>query len=170
MSELGRVTWRIAGISFVQTAGLVAAYYIMPMNLTHRPPVVRVASSLLLLVIVFAWQVRRVMRAESPLYRGLVSLSLAVPLLVVVFAGLYLTLSVNDAGSFSEELGRTDALYFTMTTLATVGYGDISPSSSLARITTMTQMVANVVVIGFAVRVLGRMASNYISRNPGYPS
>ena len=31
---------------------------------------------------------------------------------------------------FSETFGRTDALYFTVTVLATVGFGDITPVTS----------------------------------------
>lgn len=166
MDALGRTAWRIAGISFLQAAGLVLVYYVMPISF-QRSPALRVLSSLVILVAVLTWQVKAVMRAESRLYRGLISLGMAVPLLVVVYASIYLTLSINDVGSFSEELGRTDALYFTMTTLATVGYGDISPTTSAARIATMTQMIANVVVIGLAVRVLGQMASDYFARHPG---
>ena len=160
------VVRRIAGISFLQATGLVIAYYVMPINYSQRPPALQVVLGLVILVVVLAWQVRGVMRAESRLYRGMVSLGFAIPLLIVVYASVYLTLSTSDTASFSEELGRTDALYFTMTTLATVGYGDISPTSSLARITAMTQMVANVLVIGLAVRVLGHMASDYFSPQP----
>lgn len=170
MSQLSQATWRVAGISLLQASGLIAAYYIMPLYSSQRSAALRVVASLLLLVVVLAWQVREAIRAESQLYRGLVSLGLAVPLLIVVYASIYLTLSINDVESFSEKLGRTDALYFTMTTLTTIGYGDISPTSSPARITTMSQMVANVVVIGLAVRVLGYKASNYLLRHPRDPS
>jgi len=166
MNGSSRVAWRIAGISFLQATGLVTAYYLMPINFSERSPALRVVSTIVILVLVLAWQVRAVMRAESRLYRGLISLGLVVPLLIVVYASIYLTLSISNAASFSEELGRTDALYFTMTTLATVGYGDIFPTTPAARITAMSQMVANVIVIGLAVRVVGHMASDYFSQQP----
>jgi hypothetical protein len=166
MNGSSRVAWRIAGISFLQATGLVIAYYLMPINFSERSPALRVVSTIVILVLVLAWQVRAVMRAESRLYRGLISLGLVVPLLIVVYASIYLTLSISNAASFSEELGRTDALYFTMTTLATVGYGDIFPTTPAARITAMSQMVANVIVIGLAVRVVGHMASDYFSQQP----
>jgi voltage-gated potassium channel len=51
-------------------------------------------------------------------------------------------------------LTKTDALYFTVTVFATVGFGDIVPRTELARIVTMSQMLADLVVIGLIVRVM----------------
>jgi hypothetical protein len=170
MTDLSRVAWRVAGITLLQTTGLVVAYYLMPITTSERSPALRVVLSLVILVVVLALQVRNVIRSDSRLYRGLISLGLALPLVVVVFASIYLTLSTNNVNSFSEELGRTDALYFTMTTLSTVGYGDISPVSSAARITSMLQMIANVIVAGLAVNVLGQMASTFLSQRRDEPA
>ena len=68
--------------------------------------------------------------------------------MTVAFAVFYLNLSARDPDAFSEPLGRTAALYFTMTTLTTVGYGDITARTDAARIAVMVQFLFNVAVIG----------------------
>lgn len=165
-----RAVWRIVLIAVLQTAGLLVVFYLMPVTTRDRSFAIRFVGSVTLVALVFVWQVKRVIAAESRLFRSLTSLGLAIPLVVVVYAGLYLTLSLDDPAAFSEVLAKTDALYFTVTTLATVGYGDISPTSDLARIVAMTQMVANVTLIGFSVRIVSSMASNLLrdrrSRKP----
>jgi hypothetical protein len=74
--------------------------------------------------------------------------------MVIAFAITYLNLSVRNAAAFTEPLGRTSSLYFTVTTLATVGYGDIAARTDGARIAVMIQMVFNVAVLGSAVKVI----------------
>jgi voltage-gated potassium channel len=60
----------------------------------------------------------------------------------------------TDAGSFDEEaLTRTDALYFTVTVFATVGFGDITPASQAARLVGSTQMILDLIVLGLGIRV-----------------
>jgi hypothetical protein len=51
-------------------------------------------------------------------------------------------------------MSRTDALYFTVTTFATVGFGDITARSQGARIIVILQMLADLLVLGFGVKVL----------------
>ena len=49
---------------------------------------------------------------------------------------------------------RLDALYFTMTTFSTVGYGDISPKSEVARALVTGQLVVDLVLIGLIAKVI----------------
>lgn len=52
----------------------------------------------------------------------------------VVFFGLaYFYLSKVDGGHFNQAIGAVDAVYFSFVTIATVGYGDIHPMSTLAK-------------------------------------
>jgi voltage-gated potassium channel len=71
-----------------------------------------------------------------------------------LYASVYVVMSHSDPHSFSEVLGRTDALYFTMTVFATVGFGDITPVTETARIVTMTQMLAGILAVGHAAKLL----------------
>jgi hypothetical protein len=82
------------------------------------------------------------------------AIGLAVPLLVVVFAATYFVLSSQDPGAFSEPLDRSDALYFTVTTLATVGFGDIAAQTTNARLVVTGQIVLGVLLVGAVARAL----------------
>jgi voltage-gated potassium channel len=63
-------------------------------------------------------------------------------------------IAYNQPDSFTQTLSRTDGLYFTVTVFATVGFGDITPRSELARIITTTQMLFGLVIFGLIVRTL----------------
>ena len=47
-----------------------------------------------------------------------------------------------SAGNFSQPLNHTDALYFTVTVFATVGFGDITATTEAARLVVTGQMIA----------------------------
>jgi hypothetical protein len=49
-------------------------------------------------------------------------------------------------------MNRTDALYFTVTTFATVGFGDITATSQIARLMVTVQMVLDLLILGFGLR------------------
>lgn len=79
---------------------------------------------------------------------------LAVVYIVVVFFALtYYLMERTDPGQFDGLETRTDALYLSIVTLGTVGYGDVHAVGQAARIATMVQIVFDLVVIGalFAV-------------------
>ena len=86
--------------------------------------------------------------------RAIDALAVSVTTMVVAFAVLYLNQSARDPAAFTEHLGRTDALYFTMTTLTTIGYGDIAALTGTARVAVMVQMLFNVAVIGTSARLI----------------
>ncbi len=64
-------------------------------------------------------------------------------------------------------MSRLDALYFTVTTLATVGFGDITPTSDVARAVTTVQMVMGVVLLGVGVRLLVSVAQKAAEERRG---
>lgn len=74
-------------------------------------------------------------------------------IVVVFFALTYYLLERNDPSQFDGLTTRTDALYFSIVTLGTVGYGDVHAAGQEARIAAMVQIVFDLVVIGalFAV-------------------
>jgi voltage-gated potassium channel Kch len=102
------------------------------------------------------------------------TLAIGMPLLLVVFAATYVTIDGQQSGAFTEPLTRTDGLYFTVTTFATVGYGDISPVTELARVAVTVQMVVGIIAVGLIAKVvLGAVnlarARNSASRSPVEP-
>jgi voltage-gated potassium channel len=99
-----------------------------------------------------AWQVRAIVNAPHPLVRGLAALALSLPLFLVLFAAVYVVLATTEPGSFSEPLSKVDAFYFVVTVFATVGFGDIAPVSGIARSLVTVQMIADLVLIGLALK------------------
>jgi ion channel len=60
----------------------------------------------------------------------------------------------SNADNFNvDSLTRTDSLYFTVTVFATVGFGDITATSQVARVVVTTQMILDLLVVGLVVKV-----------------
>jgi hypothetical protein len=111
-------------------------------------------GGLVLFVVLVAWQLRAIVRAPHPVLRAVEAVAFALPMLVVIFAFAFLTISRADPQSFSEPLGRVDAFYFTVSTLATVGFGDITPTSAGARVVVTLQMLFDLALLAGLVRLV----------------
>ncbi len=134
---------------------LLTLYYLAPLDgPLDISTVIGFALGLVAFALVIVWQVRAIVSSDVPRLRALEGVVIAVSTLLVVFAATYAVISNDEPGSFSEPLGRTDALYFTVTVFTTVGFGDIAPRSELARILTMIQMLTGLVVVGLVAKVL----------------
>jgi len=134
---------------------LTILYYALPA--THGSVagvVIRLAIGLGLVAVVVAFQTSRILRSELPQLRAAQSLGTVIPLFLVVFATIYLSLSHSSSSEFSQPLDHTRAIYFTVTVFATVGFGDITPKTDTTQIITMVQMILDLVLIGFVVRLL----------------
>jgi len=134
---------------------LLGVYYVIPFtDLSSGQSLLRLALGVGIFVMVLVWQLRRVTRAEYPVLRAVHGLAVTIPLFLVAFAAVYLSLSLGTETHFSEELDHTGALYLAITIFSTVGFGDITPESELARILVSVQMLLDLVVIGVVVRLL----------------
>ncbi|MGW7316791.1 potassium channel family protein [Streptomyces sp. NPDC054854] len=140
----------------VASAGLLTwLFYLAPLD--HEAGI----TTVLLLVLglglfgaLVVWQVFAITHAKHPRLRAVEALASAVPLFLLLFSVTYFVVSENDPLSFSETLNRTDALYFTVTVFATVGFGDIAPATQTARVLTTVQMLADLIVVGVIAKVL----------------
>ena len=133
----------------------VACYYLAPIRLadTNGIALIGFVAGLAALTALIVREIRRLAFGSMDDI-GLGPLLLAVYLAVVLFAAVYYRLA-DSPGQISGLETKTDALYFTLVTLATVGYGDIWPTSQAARVVAMIQIVFNLVVIAGAVSVIG---------------
>src|SRR5262245_8329123 len=137
------------------TTALVFLYYVIPITDRWQGAVlIRLVVGLILFAALVGWQVRAVLRSDNPGLRTLEGLAAAIPLFLLVFASAYLLVSYIQPDSSSEQLSKTDSLYFTVTVFATVGFGDITPTIAGTRIMTMFQMIADLIVIGLVVHVM----------------
>ncbi len=133
---------------------LVALYYLLPLDrLASVPLAVILVVALLLLAAVAAWQLRLILRARYPGVRAAEALATTVPLFLLLFAAAYFAMGRASPASFSQHLTRTDALYFTVTTFSTVGYGDITGVSQTARLLVTVQIILGLLVLGLGIKL-----------------
>ena len=139
---------------------LLVVYYLVPVaQRPHESVALRLSAALAFFVAVLANEVRAIQKHDQPMLRAGVSMATVLPLFLVLFAWIYLTMSQSDPGYFSVRLNRTESLYFTVTIFSTVGFGDIVPKVDVARIVTMVQMIADLAVLAVVVRLLFGAAS-----------
>jgi voltage-gated potassium channel len=154
-TPLGRAIAATLLESAVGSALLVVAYYQAPLD---RPLNAATAWLFLLALLLFgavlAYQLWQILRSDKPRLRAVRALSFALPLLLVVFAATYCTVDGQDPGAFTEPLSRTDGLYFTVTVFATVGFGDITPVTELARVLVTVQMLVGLIAVGLVVKLV----------------
>lgn len=157
--ELGPGERRAAVVSLLRSLLVAAAictfYFVLPLP-THLTvsPVLRLAGGLVVVGALLSWQIREILRSPYPGARAIGALVVSVPLFLVLFATTYTLLAESDPGMFSEPLTRLDALYFTVTVFATVGFGDITAATETARAVVMTQMVGDLVLVGLIARAI----------------
>jgi voltage-gated potassium channel len=134
---------------------LVVLYYRLPLTgALQASTVALLLAGLAVFTGVITWQVRAILRSDYPGLRAIEALAAAIPLFLLVFAAAYVTLADAQPSAFSEPLSRTDALYFTITVFSTVGFGDITPVATPARVIAMVQMLGDLVVVGLVLRVM----------------
>ena len=112
------------------------------------------SAALVCLALLTAWQLRSVLRSPHPGLRATETLAVTVSLFLVLFAVGYQQIAAIDPSAFSEPVNRTDTLYFVVTVFSTVGFGDISPVSTAARVLASVQMLGDLVLIGVAVKAM----------------
>ena len=109
---------------------------------------------LLVLIGLVTFQVRSIIASPFPALRALEALATSVPFFVLLFASTYVVMATISASSFSQPMTRTNALYFTVTVFATVGFGDITPKTDAARLVVIGQMIVDLIIIGLGARVI----------------
>lgn len=137
------------------SVGVVVLFLTVPLDLQDGTGawliVVAIASALLFLVAL----VRMILHGAR-LFR-LLNLLVTV---VIAFSVVFYLVAVHLAGQFDGISTRVDALYFTLTTMTTTGYGDIHPKGQLARVLVSSALVFDVVFLG----MLGSELSRRVSR------
>lgn len=141
------------------SAVAITVYYLVPVDAGSGPVglTLRVLACLAGLVLV-TWlilrQVRRQLVASDE--ARLESLLLAILIGVLFLALADHVLAQVAEGQFVGLQTKTDALYFAVSTLVTVGFGDVHAVGQVARVLVMVQMLFNIVVITTAASLFGR--------------
>jgi voltage-gated potassium channel len=117
-----------------------------------------------LFVYVVIRQLRAIVAAEHPQLRAIEALTMASGVWVLFFSLLYLQAAAADPTAFSEPVSRVGAVYFTVTVLSTVGFGDITAVTDGARLLVTAQMVGNLFIIGVAVKIITHVTQSALAR------
>jgi voltage-gated potassium channel len=144
----------------VRSVGVVAlsllVYAVLPVNSgeTAAAVIVMAALGLVALFWVFARQVGRISRAQHPTVAAAEALALVFGLFATSFAFIYVSLAQIDPQAFSQPINKVAGIYFSVTVLTSVGFGDIVAVTGGARTLVALQMVLSVILIGVAVKIL----------------
>jgi len=141
--------WGRLGMVFV---GLIVAYFAVPVE-TDAPTWRLVLGVLLTAVAVFlaGWIIVRQVRFQVSGVGRLVriqGLLLLLEIVVVAFATAYYMLAESTSHQMAGVDTRLDSLYFTIVTMATVGYGDVHAVGQFARGLVTVQIVFNLIFVG----------------------
>ncbi|HWJ52066.1 MAG TPA: potassium channel family protein [Propionibacteriaceae bacterium] len=140
--------------ALLTSAALVVLYYRLPMTgALDTAAIARLVVGLLVFTVLIAWQVRAILRSAYPALgdRDAGCRDTAVPTVVRVDVPHD---GNAQAHAFTEPLSKTNALYFTVTVFATVGFGDITPKTEATRVATIVQMIADLVAVGLVPRLV----------------
>jgi len=141
--------------AFATATLMVALYYVLPLDRRSDAYLIfELMLAMALFVLVSVWQVRAIIRSTYPGIRGIQALAVITPLFLLLFAATYFIMSRDDPETFTERLSRSDALYFTVTIFATVGFGDITPQQETARLLVTAQMLLDLVILGLGIQVI----------------
>src|SRR5215472_3128534 len=141
--------------ALASSAILVTVYYLLPLNHSSRwLGITMLVIGLVLLTGLVAVQVRWVATSRYPKLRAIEALATSVPLFLLLFASTYAVTAAIAAGSFSQPMTHTNALCFTVTVFATVGFGDITAKTEAARLLVTGQMILDLIILGVGARVI----------------
>ena len=146
-------------LRLVLTVGLlVGAYYLVPVGeaAAQADTLLRGGATAAALALAAWLVVREVVReaGDADAARRLDRLLVALVGGILVFALADFVVATRHSGQFVGLRTRTDALYFALSTLTTVGYGDVHAAGQVARALVSLQLVFNVLVLATAARAL----------------
>ena len=155
MGALSHTRRRRAGVgAAIQVGVLLVAYTVLPFRGDWWWVGALLGGALLAGVVPLTIRrVRAVLVSERPIIEAGEALVVLLTMLLVGFSALYYAMDRLD-GEFAGIGTRLDAMYFTVTTLATVGYGDITAVGQKARFAVTVQMLFDLAYVGIAARVL----------------
>lgn len=177
--EYSRPLFSMFGHTTLTLVLLTAGYYLVPIGGRWGDAVwlLRLAGAVLLLAGLaeltrryVARRLRRLnpdrapaltasLRSESTRWFGIELLLSALYLLMLTFALAYAITAAVSPSQFVGIDDRTDALYFSVTLVSTVGLGDIHPTGTFGQLLATAHMLFNVIYLGTALRLLSARAT-----------
>jgi thioredoxin 1 len=153
-----------AGVRLVLAlAALTLLYAVAPVDAeTSATVLTTMVAATAVFAGVLVWQVRALTRSPYPFLRVVHTISVALGVFIFGFATVYLAMSVDNPAAFTEPLTKVSAVYFTVTVLSTVGFGDVAATNDVARLVVTAQMLLGLTFIA----VVARFLVGYTQRRP----
>ncbi len=125
-------------------------------------------GSFLLLICVWINIINLMAKFDAKMKLNIGNLFMLLFTVIIVYALVYYSIYNNDKNSFSGPINLEsdinekdgyadifsnlfDMIYFTMSTIATVGYGDIIPRSKPARFVVMTEFIIGIILLSVLI-------------------
>lgn len=147
---------------------LIGVYLVLPVHdQPWLPPwiaMVAILTALVLLAIFARWAI---LHLAFPLLREIQAIAFIVSFATIGFAGIYASVAAVDDAAFSEPLNRIGALYLSVVTASTVGFGDIHARSDAARIVVMLQIITSIGLVGVVIQVIRRAMARRVEVDRG---
>lgn len=147
--------WRRVLHLVALVGSILLLYFVVPVDgeLNGNAVLRGVVAFLALVALIFV-MVRQLGVHLDDMERRVDGLVGTIVIVVVAFALAYYILNLREPHQIDGMETRIDSLYFTMTTLLTVGFGDIHAAGQVARVMVLIQYVFNVVFVATAAGIL----------------
>jgi hypothetical protein len=137
--------------------GMLALYFVIPVPGDNGQDLGVTAFLALLglgaLTIAFLSLGRRARNASDDRGIRLEALGAVLYAFICFMSLVYVSLAATE-GQFAGINNRMDALYFTMSTIATVGFGDVHATGTLSRAVVTAQIAADLIIVGLVARII----------------
>jgi voltage-gated potassium channel len=157
---------RAAAFTAVLIAIATTVYYVVPVpgNVHHGSWVVLFCVGIVVLAALIVATIGRLLRAGRDVRIRALLLLLCIAVLFFSYANVVLA---KVPGEFADLHSRTDSLYFAISTLSTVGFGDVHASGQFARVAITVEVVFNLVFIGMAVAMISGIMRTHVRHRLG---
>jgi len=157
------VRWVVVGLtpSIAAVAAMILCYMLVPAPSGQESAFALICFgvvAMLAYVGLTAFAVRRLRTAHKPVLEGALLLAIMATLLIMSFSWMYLSLAAADPAAFTEPITKISGIYFTVSIISTVGFGDITAKTDLARMTVTAQMLLGITLLTVGVRIVMQSA------------
>jgi hypothetical protein len=142
--------------SGLTVAALLVLYAVIPVPGHQEPLAFTVVLALIGLAglsYAFLTLAERARRATDESAIRLETLGVVLYAFIVFMSLVYLALS-ESPGQFTDLHTRVDALYFTMSTIATVGFGDVHATGQASRVVVTIQIFLDLIFVALVARII----------------
>src|SRR3954447_20978759 len=111
----------------LMSAAMFILYFALPLDRKFSVlTVVGLVAGLIVVAVLIGLQTRAIIRSPYPRLTAITALVVSIPLFVLSFSTTYYLMERTTSQAFTQSMTRLDSLYFTVTMVTTVGFGDIT--------------------------------------------